>query len=145
MFSYISILGRKLDLVFYPNQLKIRRQKTVFTGNFYFLLMIIYKFKTKYNYLNFQGEYVTMQFAQLYAQEHLPEHRYPKFRMNNVVGLMFLKRTHETQYMVHHRNALKWDNRAFNLMWADASLNLLFTFGYATKVTKISVDNTVEK
>jgi len=107
--------------------------------------MILYKFKTKYNYLNFQGEYVTMQFAQLYAQEHLPEHRYPKFRMNNVVGLMFLKRTHETQYMVHHRNALKWDNRAFNLMWADASLNLLFTFGYATKVTKISVDNTVEK
>ncbi len=86
-----------------------------------------------------------MQFAQLCSQEHLPEHRYPKFRMNSVMGLMFLKQTHETQYMVHHRNALKWDNSAFNLMWADASLNLLFSFGYPTKVTKISVDNKIEK
>jgi len=75
----------------------------------------------------------------------LPKLRYLAFNLHHEVAFMFLKKTHETQYVVHHRNGIKWDNRAFNLMWTDGSQNSTFSLGYTTKVSKIYLDGSVVK
>ncbi len=74
-----------------------------------------------------------MQFAQLLTLQKLPLLRYPAFALNSVMGFMFLKRNIE-QTQVHHRNSIKWDNTAANLMWVTSSENLHFAVGYPTKV-----------